>query len=113
MSGGTYPDQPVAGFYRFRFRSGAHPVGVRIWHGPPLDPMTGEEMDRSWRWQATANRRPVDLDRVWPRCAKEPIDEREHDYLAGVQDWAERHAPDSAQADPRRKINLLTSLLPF
>lgn len=110
---GLDPDVPVAGYYRHRMRSGGHPVGVRIWFGRPLDPVTGEELDRSLRWQAQMNDRSIELDRVWPYCARQPIDEREYRYLAELQAWAEREAPDSPQANPHRKINHLTAPLPF
>lgn len=113
MVGGISASVPVAGFYRARLVSGGHPVGVRIWHGPPHDPITGEELDRSWRWQATMNGEPIDLFRVWPRCAGEPIDQVEHDYLASVHKWAVEHQPDSPQANPTRKIDLLTAPIPF
>ena len=73
---------PEAGFYRMRLRSGAVPCGVRIWHGPPHDPDTGEEMDRSWRWQAEANGDPVDIDDVWPpRRGFSSIDQAEYRLL--------------------------------
>lgn len=106
-------DVPVAGFYRFRLRRGAVPVGVRIWFGAPLDPVTGEELDRSPRWQATANGRYIDLARVWPACADEPIDESEHRYLCGLQAWGETHAPGSPHADPTRAVDLLTAPIPL
>jgi hypothetical protein len=104
---------PTAGLYRFRLVRGGHPVGIRIWHGPPRDPLTGEELDRGHRWQATANGEPIDLDRVWPRCGREPITQAEHDYLCVIQNWARENAPDSPAADPRKKIDLITSPLPF
>ena len=53
-------DTPIPGFYRMRLRSGGQPVGVRVWFGPPADPVTGEELDRSWRWQATVFDRDED-----------------------------------------------------
>lgn len=104
---------PIAGCYRTKLKSGGHPVGVRIWFGPPKDPVTGEVMDRSWRWQAEANGRYIDLERVWPVCAKEPISREEHDYLAGLQSWGEQHAPDSPQANPNKAINLLDAPIPI
>lgn len=110
---GFDPDVPIAGFYRTRLRSGAPYVGVRIWYGQPLDPVTGEEMDRSLRWQAQANGSYVDLDRVWPKCAGDPITEAEHAHLIRVQQWAESNAPDSALADPRRRIDPLSSPMLF
>lgn len=106
-------DQPIEGYYRMKLRRGAHPVGVRVWYGAPLDPVTREELDRGHRWQATINNRDIDLDRVWPLCAGARIDRAEHDYLAGLQDWAEDNAPESPQANPFKKIDPLTAPLPF
>jgi hypothetical protein len=111
-SAGFDPDLPIAGLYRMRLRSGAVMVGVRIWHGPPLDPDTGEELDRSHRWQATANGRPIDLERVWPKCAADPIDQREHDFLTTSQAWGEDNAPESPQANPHKRVDLLTAPIP-
>lgn len=110
---GVNADAPVAGCYRFKLRSGGHPVGVRIWHGQPLDPVTGELLDRSLRWQAHCNGEYIDLERVWPMCAKQPITDQEYEYLTNVQRWGEQHAPDSPQANPTRQIDLLTAPIPF
>lgn len=110
---GFDPDLPVAGFYRFRMRSGGALCGVRIWHGAPLDPVTGEELDRSPRWQALVNDDPVEIERVWPRCAADPITDAEYRHYCRTQTWAQQHAPDSALADPRRKADPLTTPLLF
>lgn len=107
------PDVPVAGYYRMRLRKGGMHVAVRIWYGPPLDPETGEEMDRSWRFQAEINGRYDEIDRVWPTCAGDPIDEAEARYLIERQRWGEANAPDSPQANPHRKVNLLTAPIPL
>jgi hypothetical protein len=101
--------EPVAGFYRSKLRSGAHPVGIKIWHGPPLDPDTGEEMDRGHRWQAHCNDSYIEIDRVWPQCGGDPIGRAEYVYLTAMQSWGKQHAPDSPQAKPDRAINLLTA----
>lgn len=110
---GFSPDKPVAGYFKTRLRSGAVFVGVRIWFGPPHDPDTGEEMDRSHRWQAECNGRYVELEEVWPRCAGERVDRDEYEYLCRLQEWGEEFAPDSPQANPHRKVDLLTAPLPF
>lgn len=110
---GTNVSEPTAGYYRGRLRSGAVRVGIRVWFGPPLDPVTGEEMDRSWRWQAQANGEYVDLDHVWPVCAGEPISEAEYRALVARSEWAKQHAPDSSYADPRRKRDLLSRSEPL
>lgn len=88
-------------------------VGIRLWHGPPHDPVTGEELDRSWRWQAHANGELIDLDRVWPQCALNPISEAEYQQYCRMQQWARENVPDTAHADPRRKSNPLTDPLPL
>ncbi len=111
--GGHDPDSPVAGYYRMRLRSGGIYVGIRIWYGPPLDPVDGTELDRSYRWQATANGQEIPMDRVWPKCADDGIDKAEHDYLKATQAWAQQHAPDSPQANPTQRINPLTAPTPF
>lgn len=106
---------PVEGFYRFKPRSGAVYGGVRVWFGPPHDPVTGEELDRSWRWQSQFNGEPIDLDRVWPVCAGDPITEAEHQRYVARQRWAREHAPKSAYAERGRKIDRLSrsEALPF
>lgn len=110
---GFDPDTPIAGHYQMKLRSGGVMVGIRIWHGAPLDPIDGTELDRAHRWNATANGRPIDLQRVWPRCAADPISEREHAYLVKLQAWGEEHAPESPIADPTRRVDLLTAPIPL
>ncbi len=104
---------PVAGHFRHRLRSGGVFGGVRLWHGPPLDPVTGEELDRGWRWQAHFNGVFVELDDVWPVCAGDPITEGEYRTYCNRQRWAEQHAPQSAYADPRKRIDPLSSANPL
>lgn len=108
-----FADEPVEGFYRMRLVRGGAYVGIRIWNGPPLDPETGEELDRSWRWQATANGEPIALDRVWPQCAGEPISRADHDHFAKLQSWAADHAPESGLGDPRRRLDPLHTPMMF
>jgi hypothetical protein len=105
--------EPVAGHYRTKLVSGGHPVGIRIWHGPPLDPETGDEMDRSHRWQAHCNDQYIDIDRVWPGCGGDPINRPEYEYLTSVQEWGKENAPNSPQANPRQRINFLTAPIPI
>ncbi len=110
---GFDPDVPVEGFYKMRLVSGGVFVGIRIWHGLPLEPWTREEMDRCPGWQVECNGRDIEMSRVWPRCAADPIDEAEYRYLASLQDWGREHAPQSPQANPNRPIDLLSAPLPF
>jgi hypothetical protein len=110
---GIDPETPTVGFFRMRLRSGGAFCGVKIWFGPPCDPVTGEEMDRSHRFQAHINGRYAEIATVWPRCAGDPVTAEEYAHLCRVQSWAAEHAPESALADPRRKIDHLTSPMLF
>ena len=110
---GIRVDLPTEGFYRHRMVKGGHPVGVKIWFGQPKDPITGELMDRSLRWQAEINGRPADIDSLWPRVAGSPIDQAEHDYLASINSWAAENAPEHAAADPRKPVDLLAIPIGF
>jgi len=110
---GASVSEPEAGFFRYRLVSGGVIGGVRIWYGPPLDPVTGEEMDRSWRWQAEFDGEPVDLDRVWPDCVGRPISEDEYRALVARREWAREHAPHSAYAERTRRHDPLSSETPM
>ncbi|MEG3086139.1 hypothetical protein [Sphingomonas sp. PB4P5] len=113
MATGFNPDTPIAGHYRMRLRSGGVLVGIRIWFGAPLDPIDGSELDRAPRWQVHANGEPIALDRVWPKCAADPIDEAEYRFQTKRQQWAEANAPLSPIADPRRRADPLDSPILF
>lgn len=105
--------KPVAGFYRYRLRGGSVAGGVRIYFGPPLDPVTGEELDRSWRWMAEFNGEPVEFDRVWPACTGEPITEQDYRRRVARRLWAAQHAPESAYAEQGRRLDPLSSHTPL
>lgn len=111
VAGALDVSEPVAGFFRMKLNSRGVAVGIRIWFGQPLDPVTGEEMDRSLRWQAQCNGRPIELDRVWPQCAGQRIDAAEYAYLSSLQAWGEQHAPSSPEANPHKPVNWLTAPL--
>lgn len=113
VHGAVSVSEPVAGFYRHKLGRSTVRAGVRIWHGPPADPVTGEIMDRSWRWQAEVNGEPIDFERVWPMCAGEPITEDEYRRYCARKAWAEQHAPDSAYAQTGRKYDPLSSKTPL
>lgn len=102
-------DEPVAGFYRWRYRSGAPDVGVLIWHGPPHEPWTGEEMDRAPRWQATVNGRYIEFERVWPGCSGDPIDEGDYLFLLSAEAWAVENDPNDPFASVREPVDWLNS----
>lgn len=111
---GFNPDKPVAGFYSIKLRRDGPPVAIRVWFGPPLDPVTGEELDRGWRWQVqTDGGDMLDVERVWPACARSPITEGQFKHMAGLRSWAKTEAPDSPLANPAAKSDPLHNPLPF
>lgn len=108
--------EPVAGFYRTRLAGRSVAVGVRLHFGPPIDPVTGEVLDRSWRWRCDVNGEPYGyFERVWPVCAGDPITEAEYENYCARQRWAREQAPNSAYAEPGRKYDPLSmsEALPF
>ena len=113
VAGAVNVSKPAAGFFRFKMRSGGVYGGVRIWFGPPHDPVTGEELDRSWRGQAEFNGQPCDFDRVWPACCAMPITEIDYNRYCARTDWARRHAPESAFADHGKRLDPLSTDTPL
>lgn len=102
------------GYYETRLVKGGPPVGVMITFGPPVDPVTGEEMDRSWRHRVFVNdvERPDDGERRWQDflwnvalCA-DRIDEHRYRYLAATAAWEAEHRPDLPAASPRVAVDL-------
>jgi hypothetical protein len=104
---------PIAGYYRFRLNGGGVWGVVRLWYGPPNDPVTGEELDRHWRWMAHFNGEMIDVERVWPVCAKHPTDAHHYRQAIARQLWAQENAPNSAYANPRKAQDRIDEPLPF
>lgn len=102
-------DQPQEGYYRTRLVRGGPFVPVKIWHGPPHDPETGEELDRSPRWQALVNGEERDAREIWNWCADKPISESEYRYMLAVKNWAETHAPAEPEANPYQRADARTA----
>lgn len=80
-------------------------VGIRIWHGEPLEPWTREPMDRGPRWNAEINGMHGELDRVWPSCLRYPIDKAEYDYLTESCGWARQNDGFDPMGQPYKKTN--------
>jgi len=104
-------DVPVAGYFLIRLVRDGPPCGLRIWFGPPLDPESGQPLDRSPGWWAQINggrMRPAAW--FWPECARVPITRDEHDRLCAL---ARTLDPRSPFYDPPRPIDPLASPPPF
>jgi hypothetical protein len=105
------PDLPDPGCYLIRLARGGPPVALRIWFGAPLDPDTGEELDRAPRWMAQINGTSlIEFDRVWPECAKRPISDAEHDRIAKASLTVDRSDPFY---DPKRPVDYMKTPMPF
>jgi hypothetical protein len=105
---------PQAGFFRHRLVSRGVFVGVRIYFDQPVDPVTGERLDRSYRWQCDVDGEPfADWDRIWPGCTGDPISESEYQTICTRRAWARENAPKSGYAEPSRKLDLLSSETPL
>lgn len=115
VAGAVDVSTPAAGFYRHKLRSRSIVGGVRIWFGAPLDPVTGEVLDRSPRWQAEFDGEYVEIDDVWPDCAGDPISAEEYRVLVNRRAWARQAMPASAFANPKRRYDPLSAseVLPF
>ncbi len=102
-----HASHPIAGHYRTKLAAYAVWSPVRIWHGPPADPVTGELLDRSPRWQATIRGEPYDGDviELWTRCAGNPISRVEYDYQVAMHAHATEHEPDMPEAAPKSRID--------
>lgn len=107
-------EQPIAGFFKVKLGRDTVLRAVHLTYGPPLDPVTGEVMDRSWRWMAYLDDGHLaPFDDIWPACARDPIDEAEWKRCKARVAWAREHAPDSAYAERGVKIDLLSRATPL
>lgn len=106
-------DQPVAGYYGVTLVRGGPVVGARLWFGPPTDPVTGEELDRSPRWMALRNGHECELSDLWPFCAGKEITQKDYEHLMAVHYWAAEHAPSDPAANPTQAVDPLKAPLPW
>ncbi len=125
--GGGDVDDLEEGYWLIqRRRSRRVDIPVRIWFGPPDDPDTGEEMDRSWRWRIliagaefTGEDLRIggipfdDLTTFWPGCRRDPIDAAEYEFRLERQAWAAAYDPNDPYGRPGGKIDAMTATLPF
>lgn len=107
-------DDPTPGFYKTRLRSGAPPVGIRIFFDHPKEPGTDELLtERGKRWQAEMNGKPIDLERVWPQCSGAPITAAEYRYFADSHAHAVEHDPFDPRSTPHRRTDWDTATPTF
>lgn len=119
-------DALAAGFYLLQSTRGTRvDIPVRVWFGAPEDPETGEELDRSPRWQIKIGFQLLedepmrigaiwfnDITDVWPTCARRPIDEVEYRYRLERASWAGQYDPEDAHGQIGGLIDPMTCRLP-
>ncbi len=108
-------------FYRMRLVKDGPAVGVRIWHGGSLDPITGEELERPHFWRCAVNGMQVPINEIIPwwgdagshdHVPGEPITADLYAYYAKDHAWAKAYAPTDPAANPRKKVDM-TQLPPI
>ena len=105
------PEAPEPGCYRVRLRRDAPDSALRIWLGPSLDPLTGEEMlERPLHWQCALNGQRVPVEDYWPGCARDRISREEHDRIVSRNATLDEASPFY---DPKRSIDLWTAPPPW
>jgi hypothetical protein len=100
----VYADKP--GLYAITLAKNAPEVGCLVAYGPPIDPLTGETLDRSYRWSVWINGKevhnsPAQYDRL---LIGRVITEAYYRWLLADRAWARQHAPDSPEANPRQRV---------
>lgn len=100
-------------FYRIKLVKDGPPVGLKYWYGQPLDPVTGEILDRSPRWIAEVNGKPADLAEIAPWVVEglgsevkgEEISADEYLYLTALHDYAINHDATAPEANIRTPVD--------
>ena len=119
-------DPLVEGYYLLRLDSARRvSIPVRVWFGPPRDPHTLEELDRSHRWQIQVGFRLLedeplsiggirinDITDVWPRVARDPIDEVDFRYRLERGEWAVQNDETDPFSQLGGVIDPMTCALP-
>ena len=120
-------DGLVEGYYLLR-SAGRVDIPIRIWFGAPLDPDTGELLDRSPRWQVRVYGidasdpeyppliygRPMEkIEDVWPKCARWPTSEADYRYRVERAEWAEQYDAADPFGTKSGKVDHMTAPLPF
>jgi hypothetical protein len=88
------------------------PAAIYVVHTTAEPGEESNRMDRSPFIAAFVAGEPVAMDDVWLHRG-EPITEADYNFRVADMRWAQQHAPDEPQAQPRAKIDLMQAKLPF
>jgi hypothetical protein len=104
--------EPQCGFYKRRLVHGGPFVPARIWLEQEVDPDTGELVaDEVLRCEVNGQR--CDPIEQWPRLFNNAITETEHSYMVATRAWAAWHSPTDPAANPRQRLDPLTTPIQF
>lgn len=106
-------DQPVPGRYRRRLVKGGPWVPVLIFVPCPIDPYTGEQLDRSRRLLCLVGEDWADAWEQWTWVAGQPISRIDYDLMIAQAAWDRTYAPLSPGANPRLPVDLSQLAIPF
>lgn len=104
---------PSPGLFKLQLVRGGPYVAARINHAPTRDPLTNEQLDRSWYFEAEIDGASVDeispspsatVWQIWEFGVR--INDAEHRYLIELASYARQHAPHEPIATPYEPIDL-------
>ena len=95
------------GFYRLQLVARAPWSVARIWHGFSIEPGTHHFREVTLGWHALLNGAAVAIERVWPRCAWEPITRGEYRYRLSLHRWCLKYARHRPEASPDQPVDFV------
>lgn len=107
-----HPDLPQCGWFKRRMVRGGVFVPARIWLYSPIDIGSQELVDDEVLLCEVDGQR-ADAVEQWSYLCGHPISEAEFAYLTALRQHAQIHEPDLPHADPRKRVDWLTSPIPF
>lgn len=105
------PNEPRCGWFKRRMVRGGVYVPARIWVLQECGD-DGELLDDE-TLQCEVNGKWADPEDAWSYICGHPITVEEYNYLEAARVWAETYSPDDPFANPRRKIDHLTTPILF
>ncbi len=106
---------PTPHHFRVQYTRGGAPCALKVWYGKPLDPVTDEPLDRSYRWNVYFNGKLFDEPERFllhfqpdgnPVIKGDEISVDEHKYLVALHDYACIHDASMPEADPTKAVDL-------
>jgi hypothetical protein len=106
-------DRPVPGHYWRKLVKGGPRVPCIIFVPCPLDPYTGEPLDRPRHLRCLVGDDEADPHEQWSWLAGNRISAVDYDLMCAQVAWDRTYAPLSPGANPRLPIDLSQLAIPF